>query len=98
METIQSSCVVELHYTLKDEDGELLDSAGADDPFQYLHGSGQIVPGLEKALTGLKVGEKKSVAVPPEDGYGEYDPAMTLSVSKAQFPEGVDIEVGMQFE
>lgn len=95
---IQADCVVELHYTLKDQDGELLDSAGADDPFHYLHGSGQIVPGLEDALTGLKVGDKKQVAVPPAEGYGDYDPQLALTVSKAQFPEGVDIEVGMQFE
>jgi FKBP-type peptidyl-prolyl cis-trans isomerase SlyD len=98
MNSIETDCVVELQYTLRDDDGELLDSAGADDPFHYLHGSGQIVPGLESALAGLKVGDKKKVSIPPAEGYGEYDPQLALTVGKAQFPEGVNLEVGMQFE
>lgn len=66
---IQPNSVVTLHYTLKDNDGAIIDQSD-DDSFLYLHGAMNIIPGLEKALTGKTVGEEFSVKVSPEEGYG----------------------------
>ena len=90
--------MVSLSYTLKDDGGRMLDQADAKSPFVYLHGAGQIVPGLENALTGLKLGDNKKVTVAPEQGYGVPDPNLMLTVARSQFPKGQKLEVGMQFE
>lgn len=95
---IQEGKVVNLCYSLTDKEGKVLDRADKDAPFTYLHGASQIVPGLEAALEGLKVGDKKKVVVSPEQGYGENNPALKMAVSRAQFPKGMEIAVGMQFE
>ena len=90
--------VVGIHYTLRDESKEVLDSSEGQDPLLYLHGHGQIVVGLEKALAGKKVGDKLDVAVSPEEGYGQYDPKLTSEVQKKQFPKQARLEVGALFE
>lgn len=95
---IKNGKVVDLGYSLKNSEGEILDRADAKDPFTYLHGSHQIVPGLEVSLEGLKVGDKKQVVVAPEDGYGVEDPRLRLKVKKSQFPTDVPLEEGMQFQ
>jgi len=95
---IQNGKVVDLAYSLTNTAGEVLDRADARDPFTYLHGSGQIVPGLESALEGLKAGDKKKVSVEPAEGYGEMNPELKLTVSRSQFPKEANLEVGMQFE
>lgn len=95
---IQNGKVVDLAYSLTNTAGEVLDQADARDPFSYLHGSGQIVPGLESALEGLKAGDKKKVSVEPAEGYGEVNPELKLTVNLSQFPKGAKLEVGMQFE
>jgi FKBP-type peptidyl-prolyl cis-trans isomerase SlyD len=95
---IKNGTVVDLSYSLKNDKGDVLDRADASEPFTYLHGAQQIVPGLENALAGLKVGEKKKVSVSPAEGYGELNPDLKLTVNRSQFPDGVEIEEGMQFE
>lgn len=94
---IKDGTVVSLSYRLTNSQGEELDRADAGDPFQYLHGHGQIVPGLEKALAGLLVGSKKAVKVPPADGYGEVEESLRTKAKKSQFPAGQELSVGMQF-
>ena len=76
MDTIKDGVVAIIHYTLKNDEGEVLDSSEGSDPLPYLHGASNIVPGLEKELTGLSVGDKKDVQVAPEEGYGLPNPAM----------------------
>jgi FKBP-type peptidyl-prolyl cis-trans isomerase SlyD len=95
---IQNGCVVAIDYTLKADDGSLLDTSEGDEPLQYLHGSGQIVPGLENALLGKGAGDKLAVAVKPEDGYGVRRNDRVLTVPRSTLPEGPDPEVGMQLE
>ena len=97
-ETIQNGKVVQLAYSLTSTDGEVLDRADSKEPFEYLHGSSQIVPGLEQGLEGLKIGEKKKVTVAPGGGYGEIDEQLIMAVKRTQFPDGVELEEGMQFE
>lgn len=90
--------VVAIHYTLTDSDGEQLDSSAGGEPLVYLHGAGNIIPGLENALLGKKAGDSLQVVVQPEDGYGELIEELRQVVSIDLF-EGVDeLEVGMMFE
>ena len=93
---IAAGMVVEFHYTLTDKDGDLLDRSEQGEPLQYLHGAGNIVPGLEDALSGHAVGDAFKVTVPPEEGYGLRD-GDPKPVARSAFPDGVDIEPGMQF-
>ena len=94
---IKKDSVVTLSYILKNGNGEELDRSNAADPLAYLHGHGQIVPGLEKVLGGLAVGDKKEVTVTPQEGYGEVQPQLKMKVSRNKFPADVNIEPGMQF-
>ena len=93
---IENNKVATLHYTLKDNDGTIIDQSD-DGSFVYLHGSMNIIPGLENALTGKSAGEELSVKVAPEDAYGPREDDRVQEVSKDMFEEGADIQSGMQF-
>ena len=97
MDTIEEGVVVIIHYTLTNDQGEVLDSSDGSDPLPYLHGANNIVPGLEKELTGLKVGDSKTVAVAPEEGYGVVNKDMIQQVPRDQFPADAEVEPGVQF-
>lgn len=95
---IEHQKVVSIHYTLTNEDGQVLDSSENQEPLAYIHGHGNIIPGLENALAGLRKGEKLKVTVAPADGYGERDESMVQAVPRSAF-QGVDeITPGMQFQ
>lgn len=97
-QVIKEGKVVQLSYSLTNSAGQILDRADQESPFVYLHGGGQIVPGLEEALEGLKKGDTKKVTVEPEEGYGVKDPDLKLTLKRSQFPPKLDLQVGMQFE
>ncbi len=82
---IQEGSFVSIEYTLTDDTGKVIDSNVGKEPLTYLHGSGQIVPGLEKELTGLKVGDQKKIVVKPEDGY-RADPNAFQEIPKDKLP------------
>lgn len=88
--------VVSFHYTLKDKQGNVLESSFGDEPLVFMEGVGQIIPGLESAIMGLKKGEKKSVEVKAEDAYGEYEKELVVQVPRAQIPKK-DVAVGDRF-
>jgi FKBP-type peptidyl-prolyl cis-trans isomerase SlyD len=92
---IARDSVVTIHYTLKDDAGEVIDSSASGEPLAYLHGHGNIVPGLEKELTGRDVGDKVSVKVPPAEGYGEYDKDLVQSVPRRALRGIKDVRAGM---
>lgn len=92
---IQNGAVVSLAYTLKLANGEVIDYTEADDPLEYLHGADNIIPGLERELAGLKVGDQRDVRVAPADGYGEYDPTEVEEIPTKELPKGVNLKVGM---
>jgi FKBP-type peptidyl-prolyl cis-trans isomerase 2 len=83
---VKDGSVVSLQYSLSEENGSLIESNKGKDPLKYTHGSKQIVPGLEKELTGMKVGGEKRVKVKPEDGYGLVNPKAFQEVAKEQIP------------
>ena len=90
--------VVAFHYTLTNDAGEVLDTSSGGAPLAYLHGQGNIVAGLEKALDGRSVGEKLSVRVEAVDGYGIRDPALVKRVPRRSFGSVGKITPGMQFQ
>ena len=83
---VKDGSVVSLQYSLSEENGELIESNKGKGPLKYTHGSKQIVPGLEKELTGMKVGGEKRVKVKPEDAYGLVSPKAFQEVPKEQIP------------
>ena len=94
---VADNMAVSIHYTLTNDDGEVLDSSIGDEALVYLHGGGNIISGLEKALHGKVAGDKFNVRIAPEDAYGELMEEMIQVISRDMF-EGIDnIEVGMQF-
>lgn len=94
---IANGQVVSIHYTLTNGGGEKLDSSDGQDPLNYLHGHGNIVPGLENALTGKSVGDKFDVVVTPAEGYGERDEAQVGKLPRAQV--GIeDVKPGMRLQ
>ena len=90
--------VVSIAYELTDTQGTLLDSSAGRPPMPYLHGHGNIIPGLESELDGKSAGEQITVTVPPETAYGPTDPALIQPVPKSQFAGVPNVEVGMQFQ
>jgi len=94
---ITDNSVVSIHYTLSNDTGAILDQSTEDNPLIYLHGKGNIVAGLEKALTGKTAGTKLDVTVPPAEGYGNREEYMVETVNRSMF-EGLDeISIGKQF-
>ncbi len=94
-ETVQEGLVVAMEYTLT-VDGEVLDSSKEQGPFEFLVGYDNIVPGLEREMLGMKIGESKDVVVQPEDGYGEFDTGAFLDVPRGEFPPDMEMEEGLE--
>jgi FKBP-type peptidyl-prolyl cis-trans isomerase SlyD len=95
---ISDQSVVSFHFTLKNDEGEVLDSSAGNDPLTYLHGAGNIIPGLENALVDKKVGDKFDVTLTPEQGYGARDEKLLQKIPKNQFPDPDKLQEGMQFQ
>lgn len=95
---IRKGCVVSMHYTLTNDAGEVIDSSVGYEPLEYLHGEGEIVPGLESFLDGEDVGFAGKVSVAPEDAYGERNAGLLLAAQRENFPDDMDVSVGMQVQ
>ena len=96
-EQVAKDLAVTIDYKLT-IDGEIIDSSEEDGPLDYLHGHENIIPGLERELTGMKIGEQKNVTVAPEDGYGTVDEEAMLEVPRSEFPDEVPLEIGIELE
>ncbi len=95
-DVVAEARVVTIQYTLWNEAGEVLDTSRDRGPVDYLHGAGELVPGLERALEGQAVGAKLRVTVSPEDGYGLRDPEGKREFPREEFPEDASFEPGEQ--
>lgn len=95
---ISTEKVVSIHYTLKNGEGQILDSSSGGEPLTYLHGAGNIIPGLENALEGKTKGTKFNIVIPPAEAYGEKNDGLIQSVPKNQFDTVENIQPGMQFQ
>lgn len=95
---ISKNSVASIEYTLTDDGGTVIDTSEGGAPLAYIHGIGNLIPGLEKELEGKTAGDELKVHIAPEDGYGERNDQMVQAVSRSEMPEGVEIEVGMQLQ
>ena len=94
---ISENCVASIHYTLTNGEGKVIDTSEGQEPLAYLHGAGNIIPGLERALLGKAVGDKFNVSIPAAEAYGVRDDSMVQELPSNMF-SGIDkIEVGMEF-
>jgi FKBP-type peptidyl-prolyl cis-trans isomerase SlyD len=89
--------VASIHYTLTDNDGNVLDSSAGREPLVYIQGIGNLIPGMEEGLEGKSTGDKFNIKVSPEKGYGVKDEALQQSVPRSAFGDQ-DVRVGMQFQ
>jgi FKBP-type peptidyl-prolyl cis-trans isomerase SlyD len=83
---VKDGMMVSLDYTLKSPEGKVLETSNGREPLKYIHGQKMMIPGLEKELTGMKVGGEKHVTVKPEDGYGKINPSAVQEVPKEKVP------------
>ena len=83
---VQPGSEVSFDYTLIDDNGKVVDSSKGKEPMHYVHGKGQIIPGLEKELAGMAVGSEKKVTIKPEDAYGPVNPQAFQEVPKEKLP------------
>ena len=95
---IERGRVVQMHYTLRDENGTTIESSDGRPPMAYLHGYGHIVPGLEKALDGCSAGLRTRVTVGPRDAYGEKDPNAVIRAARDDFPDGMTLAPGVEVQ
>ena len=96
--TITKNSVVAIDYTLTGDDSKVIDTSNGRRPLEYMHGQGNIIPGLESALEGKGEGQSLEVSIAPKDGYGEYNPKLVQQVPRANFGSIDKIEIGMQFQ
>jgi len=90
--------VVSIDYTLTGDQGNVLDTSNGKPPLEYLHGSNNIIPGLESALEGKTQGDQVNVTIQPENGYGQHDPKLVQVVQRKAFQGAPTIAPGMQFQ
>ena len=90
---VAQDLVVSLEYTLTVDD-EIIDSSDGYGPLQFIQGHRNIIPGLEKELFGMQVGETREILVQPAEAYGEYDNNAIVDIPKAQFPENFGFAIG----
>ncbi|PLX97340.1 MAG: peptidylprolyl isomerase [Desulfuromonas sp.] len=89
---------IKLHYTGTFDDGEVFDSSRNADPFEFEAGAGQVIPGFDKAVLGMQVGETKKIRLEEDEAYGPYNEEMVINASPDQFETGLTPEVGQQFQ
>ena len=94
---VQDGQVVSMEYTLK-VDGDVMDSSEGREPLEYVHGAGNIIPGLEREITGMGVGDSKDVVVAAVDGYGEQDESAFMDVPRDQFPKEIPMKIGTEIQ
>ncbi|MBR2658011.1 MAG: peptidylprolyl isomerase [Loktanella sp.] len=89
---------VQIHYTGTLNDGATFDSSAGRDPLEFVVGSGQIIPGLDAAIPGMAVGDKKTVAVPCAEAYGELNPDARQAIPRAEIPADIPLDPGTQLQ
>lgn len=98
MSEVKSGDTVAIHYTGTLTDGTTFDSSEGRDPLEFVVGSGQIIPGLDKAMPGMAVGDKKVVEIPCAEAYGEINPANRQAIPREQIPADIPLEMGLTLQ
>ncbi len=94
---LKSNQVVTMNFTLKDEDGNILDTTNGNEPFSFISGTNQILPKLEEKVGEMLIGSKKELILAPEDGYGVYQVEAVRTINRSEFPEGTELKTGIGF-
>ncbi len=98
MTQVKTGDTVRLHYTGTLADGATFDTSDGRDPLEFTVGSGQIIPGLDQAIPGMEVGDKKVVEVPADEAYGQPHPNARQDIPRSEIPEDIPLEVGVQLQ
>lgn len=93
---ITKNKVAAIHYTLRDNEGTIIDSSSGREPLNYLHGAGNLIPGMEEGLEGKTKGDKFDLKISPEKGYGEKDENLVQQVPRSAFGDQ-EVKPGMRF-
>jgi peptidylprolyl isomerase len=96
MTKADSGNIVKVHYTGKLNDGKIFDSSAGREPIEFTIGGNKVIPGFEEALVGMGPGESKTIKIPAEEAYGNYDEALVRTVSRKVFPKDMEPEVGQR--
>jgi len=95
MATVKSGDTIKVHYHGKLTTGETFDSSEGREPLEFEVGSGMVIPGFDEGVTGMSVGEKKTINIPFAEAYGPRNPEMIIEMPKDRFPKDMELEVGM---
>ncbi|MCR8547926.1 peptidylprolyl isomerase [Salipiger sp. P9] len=98
MTQVKTGDTVRIHYTGTLADGTTFDSSAGRDPLEFTVGSGQIIPGLDKAIPGMTVGDKKTVEVPSDEAYGPMHPEARQAVPRQEIPDHIPLDLGTQLQ
>ncbi len=98
MSEAKSGDTVRIHYTGTLADGSTFDSSSGRDPLEFTLGSGQVIPGFDKAVTGMSVGEAQTVEIPSEDAYGPHDPNGRQSFPRDKVPDDIPLDIGTRLQ
>ena len=98
MSKVKDGDTVKVHYTGTLTDGTVFDTSEEREPLEFTLGQGQLIPGFEKAVVGMNVGDSTEVEIPSDDAYGESREDLVISVPKDQLPDDVEPQVGMQLQ
>ncbi len=98
MTQIKNGDTIQLHYTGTLTDGTVFDSSEGREPLEFTVGAGQVIVGLDKALPGLAVGDKKTVEIPADEAYGPYAEEARQEVPRSQIPPTIELEEGMMLQ
>lgn len=97
-ETIKAGDTISVNYTGKLDNGEVFDTSEGRSPLKFTVGSGMLIKGFDKAVTGMKKGESTTVTIPPEDGYGPRNEEHFVDIPRDQFPDDLPIDIGTQLQ
>ena len=95
---VKEGDTVKVHYTLKDANGEIVETSINSDPIDFTIGAGSVIPGFEKAVTGMELNEKKSIEIAPEDAYGPHDEKKIFVYDRSKAPEDFNPQVGQTIQ
>ena len=98
MTQVKEGDVIRVHYTGKLKDGTVFDSSRDGDPLKFQVGKGEVIAGFDQAMVGMAAGEVKTVEIPAEDAYGDYEENRKIEISREQVPPGLDLEVGQALQ
>ena len=98
MSKVKDGDTVKVHYTGKLENGEVFDTSKEQEPFEFTVGNKAVIPGFEKCVVGMEVGDSKSIEIPPEEAYGAKQDQLVVEVNRSEFPDDITPTIGQRLQ